>query len=216
MRRPAPRSPLLPRVCLVLACGLLPCPLRAGQPTPDASAFFEKEVRPLLVSSCQRCHGPKKQEGNLRLDSRAALLKGGDSGPAAVAGKPEQSLLLRAVRRQGDLAMPPSGRLRPEQVAALARWVAMGAPWPGEDKTASLTRSGPPTPQERRFWSFQPVKPPPVPAVRDASWPRTDIDRFVLARLEREGLRPVPVADRRTLLRRVTFDLTGLPPTPEE
>jgi hypothetical protein len=204
-------------LALVLVGGLAaPSPVRPDEPAPQAAAYFEKEVRPLLVKSCHRCHGPKKQEADLRLDSRAAALKGGASGPAVVPGEPAKSLLLRAVRQEGDLKMPPSRKLPDDQIAVLKRWVELGAPWRGESKPAAATRGGPITAEERRFWSFQPVKEPPVFAISDPSWPRTAIDHFILARLDGAGLKPVPPADKRTLLRRVTFDLTGLPPTPEE
>jgi mono/diheme cytochrome c family protein len=184
-----------------------------------ASDFFEKSVRPVLAAHCFECHGPKKHRGGLRLDSRAALLAGGDDGPAIVPGHPEKSLLIKAIHYQDDPKMPPKGRLAPEQVAALAAWVKQGAPWP-ETKAATRPPAGGPgfriTPEERAFWSFRPVTDPPLPAVRERAWPQTSVDFFVLARLEAANLRPVPEADRRTLIRRVTFDLIGLPPTPKE
>jgi hypothetical protein len=189
--------------------------LPAAEPTADAIAFFEKDVRPLLVQKCQKCHGPQKQESGLRLDSQAALLKGGERGPAVIPGKAEQSLLIVAIRQHGDLKMPPGGKLSDAKIATLTRWVAEGAAWPNE-KGALGTRSGPITEQERRHWAFQPIADPPVPKVHDGAWPLTDVDRFILAHLEAQGLKPVPSADKRTLIRRVTFDLTGLPPTPEE
>jgi hypothetical protein len=189
--------------------------LPAAEPTAEAITFFETEVRPLLVEKCQKCHGPRKQESGLRLDSRQALLKGGERGPAVVPGKAEQSILIAAVRQSGDLKMPPGSRLSDEQIAVLNRWVADGAAWPDE-KSATVTRSGPIVLRERRHWAFQPITDPPVPAVHNSAWPLTDLDRFILARLEAQGLKPVQSADKRTLIRRVTFDLTGLPPTPEE
>jgi cytochrome c553 len=189
--------------------------LPAAEPTAESIAFFENEVRPLLVQKCQKCHGPKKQESGLRLDSREALLKGGERGPAVAPGKAEQSILIAAVRQRGDLKMPPGGKLSDAQIAVLNRWVADGAAWPDE-KSASGTRSGPITAQERRHWAFRPITDPPVPSVRDSAWPLTDLDRFILARLEAQSLKPVQSADKRTLIRRVTFDLIGLPPTPEE
>jgi hypothetical protein len=188
-------------------------PGHAQQPSAEDLSFFEKEIRPLLAARCQKCHGQKVQESGLRLDSRAALVKGGDTGPAVVPGDPAKGLLLRAVRHQGDLKMPPGGKqLDAAQIAALERWIRMGAPWPSET-VQSATRAGPITGAERRFWAFQPVKDPPVPRVQGAATP---VDAFVLARLRSEGLHPVAAADRPTLLRRVTFDLTGLPPTPAE
>ncbi len=175
---------------------------------PEQSAFFEREIRPLLAAECYGCHGEKVRQGGLRLDSREALLKGGGRGPAVVPGDPAGSLLLKTLDHAGALKMPPARKLAPAQVAALAAWVKQGAPWP-----AAGTRSpGDP----RAHWAFQPVKRPAVPAVKDRAWVRTPIDAFVLADLERRGLRPAPPADRRTLLRRATFDMLGLPPTPEE
>jgi hypothetical protein len=194
---------------------LLPAFARCAGPKEDV-AYFENEVRPLLVKSCFRCHGPTKQQGSLRLDSRAAILQGGDSGPAAVANKPADSLFLKALKHDGDLKMPPKGKLADEQIAVLTRWVEMGLPWSAEGGPVGLRTGGPITDKDRQFWSFRPVVRPAVPTVRDASWPATDIDRFILARLETDGLKVAPTADRRTLLRRVTFDLIGLPPTPEE
>jgi hypothetical protein len=190
-------------------------PARAASPPAEGAAFFENQVRPLLVQACFKCHGPKKQEAGLRLDARATLIKGGDSGPAVVPGDPAKSLLIRAVGHEATPKMPPGKKLPEQQIAVLTRWVQMGAPWPADVQTGGI-RSGPVTPEERRFWSFQPVANPPVPAVRDASWPASDVDRFILARLEARGLKPAPPADKRTLLRRATFDLTGLPPTPAE
>ena len=191
--------------------------LRAAPPEDDASALaaFENEVRPLLAAKCYRCHGPKKQESGLRLDRRDAALRGGESGPAVVPGKPEESLLIRAVRHEGDLEMPPDDRLEDEQVAALTRWVARGAHWP-DDSKGIATRPGEVTPEDRAFWSFRPVVPPPTPAVDDRDWPRTPVDPWILAALEARGLRPAAPAGRRTLIRRATFGLTGLPPTVEE
>ncbi len=190
-------------------------PARAAEPAPSQEAFFETQVRPLLVNSCQRCHGPKKQESGLRVDSRTALMRGGSTGPALVSGKPADSLLIKAVKHQGELHMPPDKKLKPEQVAILTWWIEMGAPWPRET-VATVFRSGEVTPEERLFWSFQPVRKPPVPEVKNRSWIRSPIDAFILARLEAAGIEPAPDADRRTLVRRLTFDLTGLPPTPEE
>ena len=189
-------------------------PIRAGEPTPEAAAFFENRVRPLLAQECFKCHGPKKQQGSLRLDSRAALLQGGDGGPAVVPGSPATSRLIQAVSQTGDLKMPPKKKLTSAQVAVLARWIQMGAPWPGA--RAAPTRGGTITAAERTFWSFQPVANPAPPAVKDEAWPLSAVDRFLLARLEATGLKPAGMADKRTLLRRATFDLIGLPPTPAE
>ncbi|WP_435022479.1 PSD1 and planctomycete cytochrome C domain-containing protein [Tundrisphaera sp. TA3] len=178
-------------------------------------ADFEREVRPVLLKSCVKCHGDKKQESGLRLDARPALIRGGDGGPAIVPGDPAASLLIRAIDHEGDLAMPPGRKLLPAEVDALKRWVERGAPWPGGD-TPVPVRSGEITEDDRRHWSFQPVGDPPAPTTTDRSWPRTEIDRFILARIEAAGIRPASPADRRALIRRATFDLTGLPPTPGE
>ncbi len=174
--------------------------------------FFESKVRPLLVEHCQKCHGPKKQEGSLRLDSREATLKGGDSGPALVPGKPDESLLIGAVRHTGDVQMPPAGKLEEQQIEALVEWVRLDAPWPEAPQAAGVDLAE----IQRRHWAFQPIANPAPPPVKDGSWERTPIDRFILAKLEAAGLAPSPQADRRTLIRRLSFDLTGLPPTPEE
>jgi Protein of unknown function (DUF1549)/Protein of unknown function (DUF1553)/Planctomycete cytochrome C len=193
--------------------------------------FFEQSVRPLLVESCYSCHASAKQKGGLRLDSLEAILKGGDSGPALVPGKPVESLLVEAVNYQGP-EMPPAGKLAPEKIEILARWVSLGAPWPARDRT---TAHAAPTvgPDGQRMgtdlradkaplWSFRPLRRPEVPQVgnlspaEESDWSTHPIDRFIYRKLAGRGLSPAPAADRWTLIRRVTFDLTGLPPTPEE
>src|SRR4051794_35166108 len=191
--------------------------VRAAAPEADAAALadFEAHVRPLLSARCFKCHGARKQESGLRLDQRAAALRGGDSGPAVVPGKPGESLLIRAVRHEGDLEMPPDARLKDEQIDALTRWVARGAPWP-DDARGVATRRGEIGPEDRAFWSLRPVEPTTAPAVKDRGWPRTPVDPWILSALEARGLRPVGPADRRTLIRRASFDLTGLPPTVAE
>ncbi|MDA1165845.1 MAG: PSD1 and planctomycete cytochrome C domain-containing protein, partial [Planctomycetota bacterium] len=173
--------------------------------------FFERRVRPLLVERCVECHGPKKQESGLRLDSRRMILKGGDSGPAVLARSPDESLLLTAVRRSGDLKMPPDAPLNPNEIDALARWVQLGTPWPDENADQRFE-----TTKGTSHWAFQPVVTPTIPASGNSGWAKTDIDRFVLAKLENAGLMPAPEAHWRALIRRATLDLTGLPPTVEE
>src|SRR5262245_44281673 len=190
-----------------------------GSPAPEAPAieFFEARVRPVLAEHCWGCHGPNRQRSGLRLDSRASLLQGGDNGPVVVAGKPEESTLIRAIRHEGELRMPPKGKLPPEAVAALTAWVKMGAPWPPTTAVSAAPAMDAGIAAGRlKHWAFRPVRRPAAPPVRDPIWARTEIDRFVLARLEEKGLRPAPDADRRTLIRRIAYDLTGLPPTPEE
>ncbi len=177
--------------------------------------FFESRVRPVLSKNCFACHTGSKL-GGLQLDSREHLLKGGNSGPAIVPGQPESSLLILAVQRTHErIKMPPAGKLSDEEIAGLAAWVKMGAVWPSEavtPKPAGYVI----TPEQRAFWAFQPVRKPLVPVVHDARWAKSPIDRFVLAKLESEGLKPVGPSDRRALIRRATFDMIGLPPTPEE
>jgi hypothetical protein len=172
-----------------------------------------------LVARCYECHGDvEKVKGGLSLASRAAMLAGGETGPAAVPGKPVESLLVEAIHYRG-LKMPPKAKLPEAEIEKLVRWVEMGVPWPPGDAKpapAATETEFKISETQRRFWSFQAVQPQLPPAVQDASWPLTPLDRFILARLESRGLRPNPPADKRTLLRRVTFDLTGLPPTPEE
>jgi len=176
--------------------------------------FFENKVRPVLATQCGTCH-QERSAGGLQMSSQESLLKGGVSGPAIVPGDPEKSLLIQAVHQTGTLKMPKGGKLSPEEVDALSEWVKMGAPWP---KSAAPVRvqGKQITADMRKFWSFQPLKLPTIPQVKDTSWAKTDIDRLVLAKLEEKGLKPSPQADRRTLIRRATLDLTGLPPTPEE
>ena len=205
-----------------LLLGLLtvaPSPTLAETPTADE--FFEKEVRPLLAERCQSCHSDAKHKGGLKLTSRASLLTGGDTGSAVVPGKPDESLLIAAIRYRDDPKMPPKGKLADREIETLTRWVALGLPWPeasaaGPIETASRGQPYRITDAQRQFWSFQPVRDPAPPAVQDASWPRSDLDRFILAALEAKGLRPAEPADKRTLIRRATFDLSGLPPTPAE
>ncbi|HET8548537.1 MAG TPA: PSD1 and planctomycete cytochrome C domain-containing protein [Bryobacteraceae bacterium] len=180
----------------------------------DQREDFETRVRPLLATKCWGCHGPSAM-GGLRLDSREAMLKGGNSGPAVIPAKAAESLLVRAITHQHErLRMPPPGKLPENEIEALIKWIDAGAYWPAETKAVSGKFVI--TPAQRAFWAFQPVKAPLVPQVRATGWPRNAIDRFVLARLEKEGLRPVRQADKRTLIRRATFDLIGLPPTPQE
>jgi hypothetical protein len=190
----------------------------------EAVQFFETSVRPLLAANCYECHGPDKQKGGLRLDSRAAIVRGGEIGPAMVPGAPAESAIVRAVGyNDPDLRMPPKQRLSPAQVEVLTRWVAMGAPWPGgEDaepgdaKPAAAAGAMRVTDADRAHWAFRPVADPATPPVRDATWVANPIDAFVLAKLEQAGLQPSPPAAPRELLRRASFDLTGLPPSPEE
>lgn len=181
-------------------------------PTPGQTNFFEMKIRPVLAEKCFRCHGDRKQEGSLRLDSRADALKGGDSGAAVVPGKPEDSLLIEAIKYE-SFEMPPSEKLPDDQIAAMEAWVKMGAPWPAGEAVDPASKI---TEEDRAHWAFQPVAAPPIPEVKDEDWCRNAIDRFVLRRLEQEGISPSDEADSVALVRRVYFNLIGLPPTPDE
>ncbi|MEX2261838.1 MAG: PSD1 and planctomycete cytochrome C domain-containing protein [Bryobacteraceae bacterium] len=175
--------------------------------------FFEARVRPVLAKNCYACHGSDKQFAALRVDSREALLTGGKRGPAIVAGKPEASLLLKAVRHDG-LRMPMGGKLKDSEIAAIEEWIRKGAPWPvvsaasdPEDRYRKLARE---------HWAFQPVSKSAPPEVHNAAWKRNPIDRFLLAALHKTGLSPAPPAGKRTLIRRLSYVLTGLPPSAAE
>ena len=213
-------SPVLLRkiTCFSLLIAALTAAVVRGADAPSAEgvAYFEKHIRPLLIERCYECHGAEKQKGGLRLDSREATLQGGDNGPALVPGKAEESLLVKAVSyTDPDLKMPPKEKLPSHQVARLKEWINIGAPDP-RTGTALAAKAGIDLEAGRKFWAFQPPRKSPLPKVKDTQWPRTDIDRFILARLEEKKLRPSPDADKATLLRRVHYDLTGLPPTPEQ
>jgi mono/diheme cytochrome c family protein len=193
-------------------------PAAKGLPSAEGAALFEKEVKPILEANCYRCHGNGKRRGGLSLASRAGLLKGGDTGPAVSLQQPEQSRLLKAINWQDGLEMPPKGKLPAQQLAVLTRWVKAGAPWPGS--TAEVVTPGHKglkvTAKDRDYWAYRPVKRPAVPAVKGRAWVRNPIDSFLLAGLEAKGLAPAPAAGRTALVRRVYYDVTGLPPTPEE
>jgi len=171
--------------------------------TPAPSEFFEKQVRPILASRCFACHSAASQPvmGQLRLDSHEGILKGGSRGPAVIPGSAD-SLLIKSVRQEGALKMPPGSKLRDADIAVLAEWVKMGAPW-------GVAAPAPTTAPVAKFWSLSPLRNPVVPTGRE-------IDSLLLAALEAKGLKPAPPADKRTLIRRATYDLTGLPPTPDE
>lgn len=200
---------------------------KTSPPTGESAAeaeFFEAQIRPLLVAQCLDCHGNSKQEARLRLDSREALLAGGESGPAIVPGDPEKSLLIAAVHYKADAPtqMPPKGKLDDEKIAKLTRWVKAGATWPVSAKAMrgeTLAGSIPGMkirPHDRDFWSFRPVIAPALPTVANAAAVTSPIDAHILAELETKQLAFAPSAEKRQLIRRLTFDLTGLPPTPAE
>ncbi len=185
-------------------------------PAPEHLTFFESKIRPVLVAHCYECHSSDSKivQGGLRVDSRDGLLKGGDTGPAIVPGRPEQSLLLKALRYDG-IEMPPKAKLSASIVKDFETWLRLGAPDPRIAKEPKGIRTID-LEAGRKHWAFQPVADPALPPVRDEAWPIDAVDRFVLARLEQAGLRPAAEADRYTWLRRVSLDLTGLPPTVDE
>jgi len=179
-------------------------------------SHFEQRIRPLLIANCIDCHGPDKQKGGLRLDSRAGWQTGGDSGPAIEPGKLADSKLWHAVSyTDRDLKMPPKRKLKDSEIADLKLWIESGAPDPREADATKIASGRQPR-ADASFWSFQPPVDHPPPSVQNQAWPANDIDRFILAKLEANQLTPAPDADPITFIRRLTFDLTGLPPTQEE
>ena len=207
---------------VVFSGPLYDLPVRAEETSAPAGVrtFVERKVLPLLVARCYECHGPRVEEpkGELRIASRELLLKGGETGPAIVPGRPGESLLIKAINYE-NLEMPPRTRLPDGEVAILTRWVDLGAPWPGDLSPTSATPTQAAFPLDQRragHWSWKPIEQPEPPDVNNAQWPRRDLDRFVLNRIEREKLSPRVAADRHTLIRRAYYTLIGLPPTPEQ
>ena len=184
--------------------------------------FFETKVRPVLANNCYSCHGEKKQMASLRVDSKAALLKGSDNGPVLVPNDPDGSKIIQAIRHSGEIKMPMGKpKLPAADIANLEAWVKMGAPWPGGEVSAAALAAAQSgeyviTPEQRAFWSFSPVRNYAPPKVKNGGWATSPIDNFVLAALEKKNLAPNKMADRRTLIRRATYDLHGLPPSPQE
>jgi mono/diheme cytochrome c family protein len=199
---------------LTVAASVLPA---SAQP-PDAGSadFFERQVRPILADHCHACHGPETQKSGLRLDSAAAMVAGGSRGQAVVAGD-VSSLLLQVIEYVHEPQMPPKGKLPQAAIDTLTAWVLAGAVWPEYPEAVAATATSDVDGETgRHHWAYRKPVRPTVPEVRDSTWPRGDIDRFLLAAMDAEGLHPAPQADKRTLIRRVTYDLTGLPPTPED
>lgn len=183
--------------------------------TPDQIEFFENRVRPVLAQHCFSCHGPEKQKNGLRLDTRAGVYAGAESGPVLVPGDPAASKLIQAIQWSSDPKMPPSGRLEQHDIDALTEWVRIGAPWP-DTEVVALSMDERIASARRGHWAFRPVVSAKIPSVNNPAWIRTPVDAFILSRLEANGITPSPPADRRTLIRRATYDLIGLPPDPEE
>jgi hypothetical protein len=208
-------------LAIILPIAIAP-PLHADQDSPTTSAgdFFEAKIRPLLLDRCVECHGAKKQESGLRLDSRESIVKGNDEGPVVLLKRPERSRLLLAVRGEADIKMPPNGKLSADEVAALTEWIKLGLPWPeSPGKNRPLDTAAAIAEKAEKHWAFQSV--PPRGRVSPRRDPKSEtqqspIDQFILARLEAADIAPSPPADRRTLIRRAYFDLIGLPPTYEE
>lgn len=202
-------------ICITFAC-------QAADSTADddsAREFFEKEVRPILVARCFECHsgGDRSPKGGLRLDSREFILKGGDTGPAVELERPAKSLLVSAINYGDVYQMPPKSKMPENEIAVLTKWVSSGLPWPGNSTTAAGTVKPFDLPARvAGHWCWQPLRDTAPPIVSTADWPTTSVDRFILAGLESKGLKPASAADKRTLLRRIYFDLVGLPPSPEE
>lgn len=181
-----------------------------GEFSPEAVTFFESQVWPILQGKCIACHSEKDRMSGLSLENRKAILSGGNRGLTAVPGHPEQSRLVEAVSYQADLKMPPGERLTDSEIAAISRWIALGMPW--RTTASSETTRG----TNKDHWAFKPVKRYPEPEIRNLKWAHNPIDRFILAKLEHEGISPSPEADKLTLIRRLTLDLIGLLPTPVE
>ncbi|MBK5293996.1 MAG: PSD1 domain-containing protein [Acidobacteriia bacterium] len=195
----------------VIAIGCTPAPAWQAGPngfSPEAIQFFESKVRPILATKCQICHNEKTRTSGLSLETRASLLAGGNRGAVVDTNSPAKSVFLTAITQSGDLKMPPTGKLKAEEIADLENWIKIGLPWP--EKTAKATRSG------ADHWSFKPVTRPEPPPASKTAWTRNPIDQFIVRKLAEKNLKPSPEAGRRTLLRRVSLDLTGLPPTLEQ
>jgi cytochrome c553 len=204
------------RIAIVLAFLLLTAGTSRAE-EPVNAEFFETKVRPILVTHCVNCHGKDKQKGELRLDSKAGFLKGGESGPLLVPGEPAKSRLVKAINYDDEPKMPKKGKLSASDIATLTAWVKGGAPWPDDNSTGTTTDKFDPHIRAKAQWSFQPIRRPAVPDVANhKAQIANPIDAFLLKKLSDNGLTFSPPADKRTLLRRVYFDLTGLPPTPEE
>jgi cytochrome c553 len=200
-------------LCVAVAA---PGAFAAGE-DPQGVEFFEKHIRPVLVAQCYQCHSASAKEikGELRLDTREGLRKGGESGVVVVPGKPDESLLMKALRHEDGLEMPPNGKLPDGVIANFEKWIAMGAPDPRRPNVTTVG-SKINIVEARKYWAFQPPKLQPPGPIQNTAWPRSEIDRYLLAAMEAKGVVPVADADRRTLIRRVYFDLIGLPPPPEE
>lgn len=213
-------SPSYLALLVTVFCFGLPFESAVGSDTDQQHlAFFESKVRPLLAEKCWSCHGQQEQKGGLRLDSKGFMLAGGDSGESLVPGNIDDSLIVQAVRYE-SYEMPPSGKLADDEIAIIEQWVQLGAPWPGsKNEIVERSPASPFSEDDFNWWAIQPVQDSRTPSSDSDlanDWIRTDVDRFVLAKMETKGLSPAPEADRVTLIRRLYFDLVGLPPSPEQ
>src|SRR6266478_9001780 len=206
------------RFFLTVLLSIAAVPVWSQSPAP--TEFFEKKIRPLLVANCQACHNSKMKSAGLDLGTAEGFQHGGQNGPVVVEGNPEASRLLKVIGYSESIKMPPTGKLKDEEIADITTWVKMGAAWTGAPPAAPAPptrgQSREFTSAEKTFWAFQPVKDPAPLSVKNDSWIQTPVDRFILAKLEEKGLKPAPPASKETLIRRATFDLTGLPPTEKE
>lgn len=237
MLKDAERYAYLIRLCHNVArCGLtvlslllISCEVRADDEATDPTAstksvspqqldFFERRIRPLLSARCYSCHSQRAKtvHGGLRLDSAEAIRSGGDSGTLLVAGHPEKSLLIEVIQYDGDIQMPPKGKLDDQEIALLTKWVESGAVFPSSVQSPAMEDGGIDIEKGRQFWSFLPAVPKELPTAKQADWPRRRLDHFLLSAMEQRGLAPSPEADRAVLARRLSFDLVGLPPSPQD
>ncbi len=203
---------------LLLCASTLSSSAFAQNVSDEDAAFYRDRIQPILLANCFKCHAGGKAKGGFSLATRESLLKGGDQGPAVNLDKPDQSLLLEMLSYKDDEhQMPPTGKLKQEELDLISEWLRKGAPYDGssEGAPASPTSSHPPKPDPKSHWSFQPLTDPPVPEVSDARWETNPIDSFIKKKLEEKNMQPAPEASREVLIRRATYDLTGLPPSPE-
>ncbi|MBT6486330.1 MAG: DUF1549 domain-containing protein, partial [Planctomycetaceae bacterium] len=206
--------------CFLAMCGRTTAADPPAKLKPEDLQFFENKIRPVLVAQCYKCHSAKAQqnkklEGKLLLDTREGIRKGGESGPSVVPGKVDDSLLIEAIRYE-SVEMPPKSKLPANVIADFVKWVEMGAPDPRDGRAATTTEEKIDFVAARKFWSFQPLHDVATPKVQNKDWGRTPLDQFVMAKLEPTGIVPNNVASKRTLIRRIYFDLWGLPPEPAE
>src|SRR5262245_11325477 len=193
--------------------------LNAAEPSAETFALFESKIRPLLAENCFECHGPENQKGKLRLDSRDAILMGGEHGPAVILGQPEESRLIHVIRQTDpDVQAPHKKSFTRRQIADLAEWIRLGAPWPASvGISAPRSKVGEITDEDRAYWAFQPVQRPQLSEIHNTqSAIRNSVDTFILAALQRKEIQPNPPTTKRQLIRRAYFDLIGLPPTFEQ